>query len=59
LRLVPDQFALARQVQIACDTVKLGHSYLTSKAAQPREDNEKTSPNCRGAFGRSYVAGRA
>jgi hypothetical protein len=53
LRLAPDQFALERQVQIACDTVKLGHSYLTGTAAQPQEDNEKTSPNCRRAFGRS------
>ena len=52
-RLAPDQFALERQAQIACDTVKLGHSYLTDKAAQPQEDNEKTSPNCRRAFGRS------
>jgi hypothetical protein len=51
-RLAPDQFALERQAQIACDTVKLGHSYLTDKAAQPQEDNEKTSPNCRRAFGR-------
>jgi hypothetical protein len=37
LRLIPDQFALERQVQIACDTVKLSHSYLTGKAAQPQE----------------------
>jgi len=50
LRLVPDLFALERQVRIACDAVKLGHSYLTGKAAQPHEDNEKTSPNCRRAL---------
>jgi uncharacterized protein len=42
LRLAPDQFALARQVQIACDTVKLGASYLTGKPAQPQEDTETT-----------------
>jgi hypothetical protein len=50
--LAPDQFALERQAQIACDMV-LGHSYLTDKAAQPQEDNETTAPNCRRAFGRS------
>lgn len=53
LRLAPDQFALEHQAQIACDTVKLGHAYLPDKAAQPQEDNEKTSPNCKRAFGRS------
>jgi hypothetical protein len=42
LRLAPDQFPLARQVQIACDTVKLTVGYLTGKAVQPQEDNEKT-----------------
>jgi hypothetical protein len=42
LRLAPDQFPLARQVQIACDTVKLSVGYLTGKAVQPQEDNEKT-----------------
>ncbi len=40
LRLAPDQFALARQVQTACDTVKLAIAYLTGKPAQPQEDNE-------------------
>jgi hypothetical protein len=44
LRLAPDQFPLARQVQIACDTVKLSLGYLTGKAVQPQEDNEKTIP---------------
>jgi hypothetical protein len=42
LRLAPDQFPLARQVQIACDTVKLSLSFLTGKQVQPQEDNEKT-----------------
>ena len=42
LRLAPDQFPLARQVQIACDTVKLTVGYLTGKPVQPQEDNEKT-----------------
>jgi hypothetical protein len=42
LRLAPDQFPLVRQVQIACDTVKLAAAFLTGKAAQPQEDNEST-----------------
>ncbi len=42
LRLAPDQFPLARQVQIACDTVKLSVGFLTGKPVQPQEDTEKT-----------------
>jgi hypothetical protein len=42
LRLAPDQFPLTRQVQIACDTVKLSLSFLTGKPAQAQEDNETT-----------------
>ena len=42
LRLAPDQFPLSRQVQIACDTVKLAVAYLTGTAAQPQEDTETT-----------------
>lgn len=42
LRLAPDQFAFARQVQIACDTAKLGASRLTGKEAPKHEDNEGT-----------------
>jgi hypothetical protein len=41
-RLAPDQFPLIRQVQIACDTAKLGVSRLTGKDAPVHEDNEKT-----------------
>lgn len=41
-RLSPDQFALARQVQIACDTVKLGASRLTGKEAPANPDTEAT-----------------
>jgi len=40
LRLAPDQFTLVRQVQIACDTVKLTVAFLTGKPAQPQDDNE-------------------
>jgi hypothetical protein len=42
LRLAPDQFPLARQVQIACDTAKLSVNFLTGKTVQPQEDTEKT-----------------
>jgi hypothetical protein len=41
-RLSPDQFAFARQVQIACDTLKLGASRLTGKEAPSHPDTEKT-----------------
>lgn len=41
-RLAPDQFPLTRQIQIVCDTAKLGASRLTGKAAPVQEDNEKT-----------------
>jgi uncharacterized protein len=42
LRLAPDQFPLARQVQICCDTVKLTVGFLTGKPVPTQEDNEKT-----------------
>jgi hypothetical protein len=42
LRLAPDQFPLTRQVQIACDTVKLSAGFLTGKPMPAHEDNEKT-----------------
>jgi hypothetical protein len=41
-RLAPDQFALARQLQTACDTAKLGASRLTGKEAPKHDDSEKT-----------------
>lgn len=41
-RLAPDQFPLVRQVQIACDTAKLGASRLTGKEAPAHSDTEKT-----------------
>ena len=43
-RLAPNQFNLIRQIQIACDTAKLGASRLTGKDAPTHEDNEKTLP---------------
>lgn len=43
-RLAPDQFNLIRQVQIACDSAKLGVARLTNKvdSAPKHEDNETT-----------------
>jgi uncharacterized protein len=46
-RLAPDQFALARQVQTACDTAKLASSRLAGKEAPKHEDNEKTLDDLR------------
>jgi hypothetical protein len=41
-RLAPDQFNFTRQVQIACDTAKLGVARLTGVAPPVHEDVEKT-----------------
>jgi len=41
-RLAPDQFPLTRQIQIACDTAKLGVSRLTGKDAPVHDDKEAT-----------------
>lgn len=41
-RLAPDQFAFTRQVQIACDTVKLGAARLTGRDAPTHADTETT-----------------
>ncbi len=43
-RLAPDQFNLIRQIQIACDTAKLGVSKLTGKDAPVHDDKETTLP---------------
>jgi len=42
MRLAPDQFAFARQVQTACDTVKLAASRLAGKDAPSHPDTEQT-----------------
>jgi uncharacterized protein len=42
LRLAPDQFAFARQIQLACDTAKLAASRLTGKEAPSHPDTEQT-----------------
>ena len=41
-RLAPDQFNFVKQIQIACDTAKLGASRLTGKEAPTHADTEKT-----------------
>jgi len=46
-RLAPDQFAFARQVQITCDTAKLGASRITGKDAPKNDDSEKTLEDLR------------
>ena len=47
-RLAPDQFPLSRQVQIACDALKLGASRLTGKEAPSHADTEQTFADLRG-----------
>ena len=47
MRLVVDQFAFARQVQTACDTLKLAASRLTGKDAPSHDDKEETLPQLR------------
>jgi hypothetical protein len=41
-RLAPDQFAFARQVQIACDTAKMGFARVAGKEAPAQADTEQT-----------------
>ncbi len=41
-RLAPDMFPLIRQIQITCDTVKLGASRLTGTEAPVHDDKEVT-----------------
>jgi hypothetical protein len=42
MRLAPDQFPFAKQVQTACDTAKLVASRLSGKAAPAHPDTEQT-----------------
>ena len=41
-RLAIDQFPLGRQIQIACDTAKLGAARLSGQTAPTHDDSEKT-----------------
>ena len=58
-RLAPDQFPLARQVQIACDTLKLGAARVTGKDAPSHPDTEKSLDDLRGRIESTlkYLAG--
>jgi hypothetical protein len=55
LRLAPDQFPFAQQVQTTCDTAKLAASRLTGKAAETHADTEKTLEELRARV-RSVIA---
>ncbi len=55
LRLAPDQFAFARQVQTACDTAKLAASRLSGKEAPVQPDSEQTIEELRARV-RSVIA---
>ncbi len=41
-RLAVDQFALTRQIQIACDTAKFGAARLSGQTAPTNDDSEKS-----------------
>src|SRR5690606_17643539 len=55
LRLAPDQFPLARQIQLACDTAKLAAARLTGKEAPSQADTEQTLDELRARV-RSVIA---
>lgn len=59
MRLAPNQFAFARQVQSACDTAKLGSSRLSGKEAPSHADTEVTIDELRArvAAVREYLDG--
>jgi hypothetical protein len=46
-RLAPDQFALVRQVQVACDTAKMAAARLAGKEAPVQPDTEATLADLR------------
>jgi hypothetical protein len=54
-RLAPDQFTFVKQVQTACDTVKLAASRLTGKEAPKHADDESTIDELRARV-RSTIA---
>lgn len=54
-RLAPDQFALARQVQIACDTARLGASRILGREPASEPDEEKTIEELRGRIASTLV----
>jgi hypothetical protein len=58
-RLAPDQFAFVRQVQSACDTLKLAAARLAGKEAPSHADTETTIDELRARVKtvRAYIAG--
>lgn len=62
LRLAPDQFAFARQVQTTCDTAKVAAARLSGKEAPSHADDQKTLDQLRervrlaGAYLESFSA---
>ncbi len=60
-RLAPDQFHLIRQVQVACDTAKLGAARLAGKeqSAPAHDDSEQTVAELQARIDSvaSYLAG--
>jgi hypothetical protein len=56
-RLAPDQFPFSRQIQIACDTAKLGASRLTGVDGPSHADTESTLAELRTRIGsvRAYL----
>jgi hypothetical protein len=59
MRLAPNQFAFARQIQSACDTIKLATARLTGKDAPSHPDTEQTIDELRArvAAVRTWVDG--
>jgi hypothetical protein len=61
-RLAPDQLAFARQIQIACDTIKVAAARLAGKEAPAHADTEQTIDELRarlktvGAYLASFTA---
>jgi hypothetical protein len=46
-RLAPDQYALDRQIQSACDSAKFSVAYMTGQSPPVHPDTEKTIPELR------------
>jgi len=54
-RLAPDMFALARQVQVACDMAKNGGARLAGVEPPKFEDNEKTNDELKARIARTLA----
>lgn len=54
-RLAPDMFALARQVQVACDTAKLAVTRLAQIEPRPMADEETTLAELRARIGKTIA----